>query len=296
MNQPKVSIVLVTYNRANYLRETIASIIAQTYTNWELLIIDNGSDDNTEDIIKGIAYPRIAYQKINKQKLGPAKNVALAEAIGDLIALMDDDDLWMETKLEKQVKALLAYPDAGFCYTNGYNFRNSGEIIEYPLARKEGTESDYIFQSYVKGERGIYTIGVMFWKSCLEKTGYFSDRYFFSDNTFIGNLAYYFKAVILYEPLFKRRLHTHNISSMSSVECRLEHLYNLKDYVQKGWLAAKVANATAFTVYMNTGDAMAAERNFSEAIKNYQCAWQIKPLTIIPAKKLLRLLFAYIRR
>lgn len=294
MNHPKISIVLVTYNRANYIGETIASIIAQTYKNWELLIIDNGSDDNTEGVILGINDPRISYQKISKHKLGPAKNIGLDQATGGLIAFMDDDDLWIETKLEKQVAALLAYPDAGFCYTNGYNFRNNDEIVEYPMARKEGIESGYIFEPYAKGEKGIYTIAVLFWKHCLDKTGYFMDKYFFSDNTFIGSLAYHFKAVIIYEPLFKRRLHTHNISSVSSAECRLEHLDNLNDYAERGWLSANIARDTSFLVHINTGESFVAEKKFTSAIKSYFDAWRIKPLSIIPVKKLLRLLYAFV--
>ncbi|WP_276132989.1 glycosyltransferase family 2 protein [Polluticoccus soli] len=296
MHHPKISIILVTYNRAQYIEETIGSIIAQTYRNWELLIIDNGSDDETASIIQDIADSRITYEQTSRLKMGPAKNIALRKASGDLIAFMDDDDLWMETKLEKQVEALLAYPDAGFCYTNGYNFRNGGEIVEYPMTRKEGMDFGYIFESYCKGERGIYTIAVIFWKECLKKTGYFTDSYFFTDNTFISCLTYYFKGVTLYEPLFKRRLHAHNTNSIVANENRREHLDYLKSYKAKGWLSADIAEDASFLVYINSGNELTNEHNHKEAIVNYLNAWSVKPLSIIPAKKLLRLFLAYIRR
>src|SRR6059058_3320007 len=100
----KISIIMPTYNRAAYIGETIRSILTQTYQNWELIIIDDGSEDNTEDLVKRIGDERINFYKAGRIAVnGKIKNMGLEKAKGELIAFIDSDDLWAETKLEKQV-------------------------------------------------------------------------------------------------------------------------------------------------------------------------------------------------
>ena len=121
---PKVSIIMPTYNRANYIGETIESVRNQTYDNWELIIVDDGSEDNTGEIISRVKDERIRFYKAGRIAInGKIKNIGIEKANGELIAFIDSDDLWAETKLEKQVAALQEYPEAGFSLTGGFNFR-----------------------------------------------------------------------------------------------------------------------------------------------------------------------------
>lgn len=112
--QDLVSIIMPSYNTAPYIKETIESVLAQSYRNWELLIVDDCSDDNTDEIINLFHDPRIQYFK-NDQNSGAAvsRNRALREAKGRFIAFLDSDDLWMPQKLEKQIM---------FMEKNGYAF------------------------------------------------------------------------------------------------------------------------------------------------------------------------------
>src|SRR5690349_3390116 len=104
---PTISIILPTYNRAALIGETIASVRLQTYTTWELIIIDDGSDDHTEEVVAAIGDHRIRFYKAGRIGIGGAvKNIGLEKATGELIAFIDSDDLWAPTKLEKQVNAL----------------------------------------------------------------------------------------------------------------------------------------------------------------------------------------------
>lgn len=109
-----VSIIMPSYNTAPFIEETIQSVLNQTYTNWELIIIDDCSADNTDEVINRIDDERIHYYK-NKVNSGAAvsRNKALREARGQWIAYLDSDDLWMPDKLEKQIR---------FMETNGYAF------------------------------------------------------------------------------------------------------------------------------------------------------------------------------
>jgi glycosyltransferase involved in cell wall biosynthesis len=118
MNQlsPKVSVIIPSYNRANYIADTIKSVQDQTYENWEMIILDDGSDDNTQEIVGQIEDNRIHFIK-NKRIgiVGAIKNMGITKSSGELIAFIDSDDLWAAEKLEKQVKALQQFPEAGFC-------------------------------------------------------------------------------------------------------------------------------------------------------------------------------------
>ena len=101
-----VSIIMPTYNCADYILETIKSVQVQTWQNWELLIVDDCSSDNTEDIIKSILKEdsRIIFYKLHQNSgAAMARNKAMEMARGDYMAFLDSDDIWLPEKLEKQI-------------------------------------------------------------------------------------------------------------------------------------------------------------------------------------------------
>lgn len=105
MKEELVSIIMPSYNTGRFIQETINSVINQTYDNWELIIVDDCSSDNTDDIVKSINDNRVIYLK-NERNNGAAisRNKALRKAKGKWIAFLDSDDLWKKDKLEKQIK------------------------------------------------------------------------------------------------------------------------------------------------------------------------------------------------
>lgn len=113
-----VSIVMPSYNTAKYIKESIDSVLAQTYTNWELIIVDDCSTDDTDKIVMAIKDDRIRYLK-NERNSGAAvsRNYALCQAKGKWIAFLDSDDLWEPDKLKKQV-SFMEENDYHFSYTN----------------------------------------------------------------------------------------------------------------------------------------------------------------------------------
>lgn len=114
-----VSIIMPSYNTAKFIEQTIKSVLAQTYTNWELIIVDDCSTDNTDEVVKSfLSDDRIKYIK-NEKNSGAAfsRNRALCEAKGKWIAFLDSDDLWFPEKLEKQI-SFMKKNDYRFSYTN----------------------------------------------------------------------------------------------------------------------------------------------------------------------------------
>lgn len=115
-----VSVIMPNYNGARFIAETIGSVIAQTYTDWELLIVDDCSDDDSVKIVNGLAEkdPRVKLF-VNEKNCGAAeaRNVALRAASGKWIAFLDADDVWLPEKLQKQLDFL--HENGGnFCYTS----------------------------------------------------------------------------------------------------------------------------------------------------------------------------------
>jgi teichuronic acid biosynthesis glycosyltransferase TuaG len=135
-----VSIITPAYNCSDYISQTIESVLAQTYTNWELLIVNDKSTDNTEDIINEYLTKDNRIRLINHEmNSGPAvaRNTALEEARGRFIAFLDSDDVWKKEKLEKQIGYMLKN-NYGFTFT-AYEFMklsnsDTTRIIEVPTS------------------------------------------------------------------------------------------------------------------------------------------------------------------
>ncbi len=116
IGQPLVSIITPAYNCEKYISETIESVIAQTYQNWEMIIVDDCSKDNTLEVIKTYAEKddRIKWHRLEVNSgAAIARNTAVSKAKGKYVAFIDSDDMWLEMKLEKQVF---------FMEENNYNF------------------------------------------------------------------------------------------------------------------------------------------------------------------------------
>lgn len=114
MKNELVSIIMPTYNCAKFIKETIESVINQTYESWELVIVDDCSNDNTEEVVASFNDKRIKYHRLEKNSgAAVARTTAMKMATGNYMAFLDSDDLWKKEKLEKQLE---------FMKKNNYNF------------------------------------------------------------------------------------------------------------------------------------------------------------------------------
>lgn len=129
MDYGLVSVIMPTYNCGRFIRESIQSVLAQTYSQWELVVVDDCSTDDTESIVSSFADNRIRYYR-NEQNCGAAitRNRALREAQGRWIAFLDSDDLWLPTKLEKQIAFMQRHRYA-FSYHNYQEIDEQGQLL-----------------------------------------------------------------------------------------------------------------------------------------------------------------------
>jgi len=284
---PIVSVIITTYNGGEYIAETIETVRAQTYKNWEMIIVDDGSDDNTCEIIAGIKDDRIKLYKAGRIGInGKVKNIGLGQARGKLIAFIDHDDLWAPEKLEKQLAALQEDPEAGFCLTGGYNFKIKGEPFEYFYKQNKGLRSGNIFLSIFDSKIAPWTQALLVHRHAVDAAGAFSETSVFADPDFIFRLAYHFKAVVIYEPLFFRRLHETNYSTVNWVKSHEEGIELFRLYKNNKMLPAKIARKILFLSYIHFGEKCIAEMKWGRSIHSFYQAWKQKPFSIVPLKKI----------
>jgi GT2 family glycosyltransferase len=114
---PKVTVIVPTYNRAEFLKEAIRSVLAQTFTDFELIVVDDGSTDHTKEVVR--EFPQIRYHPCPKNEgVSKARNLGIGLAQGHYICFLDSDDLWVENKLETQVAWMESQTDCQVCYTD----------------------------------------------------------------------------------------------------------------------------------------------------------------------------------
>jgi len=142
---PKVSIIMNCFNGEAFLKEAIDSVISQTYQNWELIFWDNQSIDNSRTIVQNYREDRIQYfYSESFTSLGEARNLAILQAKGDLIAFLDCDDIWLPEKLHKQVP-LFQKKDIGIVISDTIFFNKNG--IEKQLYKKKKPPEGNVFKN-----------------------------------------------------------------------------------------------------------------------------------------------------
>jgi glycosyltransferase involved in cell wall biosynthesis len=142
--KPKVSVIIPTYNRATKVRNAIDSALNQTFSDLEVIVVDDGSTDNTGEVLREAYGNRIRYFGQPNQGASAARNKGLAEARGEWIALLDSDDFWEKEKIEWQLKAVEQLgPRCGVCYTDVRFFNYPETRTMFQLAKEsyphEGT-------------------------------------------------------------------------------------------------------------------------------------------------------------
>ncbi len=168
---PKVSIVVPSYNRAEFIGATLKSIQEQTFRDFELIFIDDGSTDNTEEIVMAFHEKdhRFKYFKQKNSERAVARSYGLELAGADLLCLVDSDDLWYPEKLEKQIKIMDADPDIVLCYASVNRIDMEGNPVESSPRQHQG-HSGFIFLNLLE-RNFIPSVTPMFRKSAWEKVG-----------------------------------------------------------------------------------------------------------------------------
>lgn len=215
MSAVQVSIIIPTYNRATYIGEALTSIINQTYTHWECLVIDDGSTDNTKNIIDSFHTKdhRIRYiKRPNNYPKGSngSRNYGLSLAQGQYIAFCDDDDYWLHDKLEKQIPIFQQHPEVGLV-TGNIEYVNSDGIRTGRVIKQTGNHG-YVFEEILLKNR-LSMITPVIKREVFDKVGLFNTNFvIFEDWEYWRRVAYYYPFYALQDVLACVRKHDSNTS------------------------------------------------------------------------------------
>lgn len=178
---PKISIQVCCYNSEKYLEDTLESIVAQTYKDWELVVVNDGSCDSTEDIVKRFVKRGIpiVYHFQKNRGFAAARNKAIELSSGEWIAILDHDDLWYPEKLQIQSRSIERYPNAALHFSNSEWFTDDNTVIKNtvePGRFKTGITED-AFVKLVGQGCFIDSETVIIRKSALRECGSFNEGY-----------------------------------------------------------------------------------------------------------------------
>ena len=190
---PLVSIVIPAYNCARWIDETLRSVYRQTYRNWEIILVDDGSTDDTKAALAP-HMDRIRYYLQENGGTAAARNTGLQRARGELIAFLDNDDIWLPEKLNLQVRAMQTWRDCGLVFTDGRTFGESGlrgkplisRLLDRwihdhktsdPMVANGWLSREFFFKNHISSASSVLVR-----KECLETVGAFDERIAIADD------------------------------------------------------------------------------------------------------------------
>lgn len=214
--KPLVSIIVATYKRPDFLAKTLGSILSQTYKNLEIIIINDGSDASTTEVVSAFGDKRVQLLEI-KHSGRPAvpRNFGLSHVSGELIAFCDDDDLWYSNKIEEQVKVFIHNPQIKLCYTDCSLINELGEVIPtqsntlYFSNNKVTTFKDQLIKnqitfSTVMIHKSVFLNGLRFDERPILKAS--------EDYLLLTNIIFSYPIFFIPKPLVRYRVHLNGIS------------------------------------------------------------------------------------
>lgn len=215
MPETSVSILVPTFDRLEYLRPTLDSVFAQTWTDWDLIIADDGSSDELRFYLRGLAdRPRVKVIWLPHRGIPAAvRNAALREATGTHVAFLDSDDRWVPRKLELQMALLHARPDVRWSYTGFRQVDGAGEPLADEHTRRWYPHQGDIFEQLVTHTAEIRTPSVIVARQLLVDIGGFDESIRSGEDYDLWmRLALRSPVAVVAEPLVDVRRHDRNYS------------------------------------------------------------------------------------
>jgi len=282
MKNPLVSVIIPTYNRASILNETIRGVLQQTYRELEIIVVDDGSTDNTNQLIEKIDDKRIFYLYKENRGLASARNAGIKKAKGEYIAFLDSDDIWLPAKIEKQMEVFKNSrfnPGVVYCGI-GYIGENAEEIRKEKLPVYRGN-----ILLYLLGARRNVVLGagstILVKRECFEKCGLLDENLPYRiDLELLIRIAKKFTFDYTPEPLAKIRIHNKRMSSnidniIKGREVLFEKIYN--DLKKHRRILAKYYYQTG-VLYLKKGDKIKHREYIIKSIKSFPLICAVKAL------------------
>ena len=212
MRAPTVSVIVPTCNRSRYLGETLRSVLRQSYTDLEIVVVDDGPDRDTPELIRALGDPRLVYISHSRNRgASAARNSGIRSSRGSVVAPLDDDDTWHRDKLGKQMRALQRAPrGVGLLYSGcSLVARRTGQVIAESVPEKKGrVYSDTLKTCFLQSPTPIIP------RQCFERIGLYDERFPGSqDREMWIRLARRFSFDFVSDTLATRTIHEDQLST-----------------------------------------------------------------------------------
>lgn len=282
---PKVSVVIPTCDRPKLLKRAIDSVLGQTFSDFELIVVDDGIKEKAEAWIKTLSDPRVHYLVSGGRGGSAARNMGIKSAKGTYVAFLDDDDIWVPDKLEKQVTLLGSLPsNVGFCF--GAVKRDLGNGREEITSVPEGV-GDYFGRALTRFA-GILTITLVVKKEVFDKVGGFDESLpSHQEAELMIRIAEKYKGIGINEPLAVVRETPGHLQLGKDLKKRirgreiiLAKHSNL--FCQRPKIYAKHLFGLAI-LYRDAGDRVMARANFKKALAmHFSFRYFVHYITMMP--------------
>lgn len=279
---PLITVIIPTYNLDRYVRSAIDSVLRQTYRNVEIIVVDDGSNDNTRDIVKIYEKKRVNYIFKENGGLASARNAGVANSSGELIAFLDADDVWIENKLtvqfENMLKRKTALVGCGYYWVDTDlnileqvspdDFKDRGDLL-----------SKLLLNNVIYGSGS----GVLLKRECFERVGFFDENLSGAEDWDMWlRIAKYFEISFVKEPLVKIRCRLDSMSSARNAEKMLKNeLLVLDKFFDKSDISGSIQKKRKSYSYRYYKAALAFKEglNHRKALGSCLNALTIDPLT-----------------
>jgi glycosyltransferase involved in cell wall biosynthesis len=253
-SRPTVSAIIPSYNRTQYLAASIASVVDQTYPDWELVIADDGSGAETRAYLRGLAHPNIRVIELpHCGNPARVRNAAIAAARGRYVAFQDSDDIWKPRKLELQIAALAAQNAARWTFADRDRVDSDGRPLEDARRAHPVLRDGWIFAPLLRLDFAAAMPTVMAERALLEEIGGFDEDLPFGEfHDLCLRLALASPAVAVREPLCSVRVHSEHYSA--------DHAASLRSWIRLYEKYARLAPLAELRAHSARMRAMTAAR------------------------------------
>jgi len=205
---PTVSVIIHTYNNEKFIAETVASVLNQTYKDYEIIVVDDGSVDGTRDVLMPYMQ-KIRYHYKENGGIASAKNAGIGLSQAEFVAFLDHDDLWVPDKLQLQMEHFNENPQIGLVYAKYTSFRDGKELRTKP----EKGYSGWIFKELLS-KSFIQTSTVVVKRECLDAAGPYDETFSLGDEyDMFLRIARKFQCGFVDKGLTRYRVHDTNASN-----------------------------------------------------------------------------------
>lgn len=282
---PKVSVVVPAYNRADFVGETLDSILAQTYTDYEVIVVDDGSTDDTPTVLAKYRGKNVRVIRQENQGEGAARNTGIFAAQGEYIAFVDSDDLWTPIKLERQMALLTRQSHRCWVYCDAYVFDSETKRTLYVFGERGNQYEGDIARELLLRDFIASPTPVVH-RSVFQKVGVFNHNPRDSDWDMWLRIAAHYPVGRVPEALAGYRIHRNSVSQQSSP--MFAHRYHISTIKKAVSFApdvyGPVQNQALAKQYLRTGVALAREGDLSWARKMFLQSIRLSPsmLSVYP--------------